>query len=397
MLQCDTKHCAEVRSSKSDQADALVLWPPQTVAAVGLDTRLPTERYQFVRHIRRALFGAITLALDTRTERFVVVKQANYGSLFYQLAGIENVDREIKLQQACEGAGVVKLVAAYRSPAVTNLYAVMEYAPLGDLFDHLENTAHALPLDVSRSYFRQIATAVQRMHSRHIVNMDLSLENILRFEDGTVKICDFGQARRLRTRPNGCGKNTSIDIAIGANAPDANGFGTKSRTGGNAGDIATTPTAHSSISRRLEVKMPFAEASALLGTAHEVQSQDKCVYGEDGVQLLRRRRGKDRYAAPELWVTPLAPYDGRACDMFALGPILFTMLIGLPPFDSATKRDLRYRYIAEGRIAELLASWKYPCLSSDLLDLLHRLMHPDPAKRITSSEVLKHPWLQDAV
>jgi CRP-like cAMP-binding protein len=84
-----------------------------------------------------------------------------------------------------------------------------------------------------------------------------------------------------------------------------------------------------------------------------------------------------------------------AIDIWAVGVILYIMLMGFHPFDpdcdrsddevvAAIKRDpmppMGEEYVAH--------------LSDSAKDLIRRLMEPDPSKRMTAYELLHHPWVQ---
>ena len=68
---------------------------------------------------------------------------------------------------------------------------------------------------------------------------------------------------------------------------------------------------------------------------------------------------------------------GRSVDFYALGAILYEMLVGLPPYYS-TDRHILYRNI-------LKSSLNLPqTLSPRACDLLMRLLDKDPNKRLGS-------------
>ena len=101
--------------------------------------------------------------------------------------------------------------------------------------------------------------------------------------------------------------------------------------------------------------------------------------------------GKKNYIAPE--VLSNAPFfNASLCDMWALGVILFMLLTGIPPVESATPLDPRYRKIANGGLASMLAHWNIE-LSPTVVDLMTRMLKPTPIDRLTISQILDHPWI----
>lgn len=88
-------------------------------------------------------------------------------------------------------------------------------------------------------------------------------------------------------------------------------------------------------------------------------------------------------------------FDGYAIDMWALGPILFLMVAGFPPWEIADNSDERFYYFSNGYFAQTVASWNLE-LSADLIDLLQRMFFINPTDRLSIEQVRAHPWMQGA-
>jgi serine/threonine protein kinase len=72
-------------------------------------------------------------------------------------------------------------------------YLVMEYAPLGTL-RHLYTHRESMPLPKVVSYTKQIAEALQYVHDKNIIHLDVKPENMLVRKPDDVALSDFGIA-----------------------------------------------------------------------------------------------------------------------------------------------------------------------------------------------------------
>ncbi|ESN99549.1 hypothetical protein HELRODRAFT_84170, partial [Helobdella robusta] len=102
---------------------------------------------------------------------------------------LQKLRREVKIMKMLDHPNIVKLYEVIETERTLNL--VMEYASRGELFDYLVANGRMKERD-ARVTFRQIISAVQYCHQKHILHRDLKAENLLLDEDLNVKIADFG-------------------------------------------------------------------------------------------------------------------------------------------------------------------------------------------------------------
>ncbi|WOK91855.1 calcium-dependent protein kinase 19 [Canna indica] len=111
------------------------------------------------------------------------------------------------------------------------------------------------------------------------------------------------------------------------------------------------------------------------------------VFIEEG-KVYRDMVGSAYYIAPEV----LKQRYGKEIDIWSAGVILYILLSGVPPFWAETERGI-FDAILKGEIDFESAPW--PTISSSAKDLVMKMLTMDPKKRITSAQVLQHPWLKE--
>lgn len=108
---------------------------------------------------------------------------------------------------------------------------------------------------------------------------------------------------------------------------------------------------------------------------------------EDSEETLQTVCGSLSYVAPE--VLSRKGY-GKPVDIWGVGVIAYTLLCGYQPFISDNQNELLYA-IMNARFEFHERYWKN--VSETAKDFICHLMNPDPSKRPTASEALKHKWL----
>ncbi len=84
-----------------------------------------------------------------------------------------------------------------------------------------------------------------------------------------------------------------------------------------------------------------------------------------------------------------------AVDTWALGIILYIMLMGFHPFDiNCDRSDEEVAAAIQANPLPPMDDAYVGHLSDSAKDLIRRLMEPDPSKRLTAYELMHHPWVQ---
>ncbi|KAM5316933.1 tribbles homolog 2 [Desmodus rotundus] len=99
---------------------------------------------------------------------------------------------------------------------------------------------------------------------------------------------------------------------------------------------------------------------------------------------LSDKHGCPAYVSPEILNTS-GSYSGKAADVWSLGVMLYTMLVGRYPFHDIEPSSL-FSKIRRGQfnIPETLSP-KAKCL-------IRSILRREPSERLTSQEILDHPW-----
>ncbi|ETI40794.1 CAMK protein kinase [Phytophthora nicotianae P10297] len=139
---------------------------------------------------------------------------------------------------------------------------------------------------------------------------------------------------------------------------------------------------------------PNANGVFRKGSRHENSSLVKLAdFGSAGPASANTNLeeiGTGAYLPPELLTSGVCT---SACDMWALGCVLYIMLSGSHPFDldgMSADNEVEHRIKSEA-ITFDFSAWDH--VSPDAKDLISKLLVKDPALRLTADQMLQHPWM----
>ena len=209
---------------------------------------------------------------------------------------------------------------------------VLGYAARGNLFDH--SVKHgALSEKEACLLFKPLFKGMAHMHRLGVAHLDLCLENICIRADGGLTLIDFGYA-------------------------------------------GLSPSA-----RKTQLSCTQAK--------DYTRAEDHILpdFSSDGFWCTYNIRfGRSPLVSPEAWFN-IRPWNAFAHDVFAMGEVLCTVILGHPSHQEPTWDDPWYRFMAT---CGWLDRWKRN-LSHELTHLIEGMMRPE-AERLTMAQVADHAW-----
>ncbi|XP_061381525.1 serine/threonine-protein kinase par-1 isoform X2 [Danaus plexippus] len=152
-----------------------------------IDQLVCVGNYQLEKTIGTGNFAVVKLATHAITKSKVAIKIIDKSRLGED--NLKKTFREIAIMKKLRHPHIVRLYQVMESSHT--LYLVTEYAPNGEIFDHLVSKGRMPESEAARS-FSQMVAAVGYCHSSGIVHRDLKAENLLLDKDMNIKLADFG-------------------------------------------------------------------------------------------------------------------------------------------------------------------------------------------------------------
>ncbi|KAF1812779.1 kinase-like protein [Eremomyces bilateralis CBS 781.70] len=166
--------------------------------AIGTESQLSNGRekmteddFTALKYLGKGAYGTVSLVKHKESGRLYAQKQLRKASLLVYKQRAENAKTERNvLESINRHPFIVKLFYAFQDQE--KLYLILQYAPGGELFQHLREE-RMLPETTVSFYMAEMILALHYLHSEvGVVYRDLKPENCLLDADGHLLLTDFG-------------------------------------------------------------------------------------------------------------------------------------------------------------------------------------------------------------
>ncbi|KAF8922411.1 Pkinase-domain-containing protein [Mucidula mucida] len=290
--------------------------------------------YERLNQIEEGSYGVVFRARDKETGDIVALKKLKLDE---EKNGFPiTALREVNALMTCRHENVVRVREVVVGDTLTQVFVVM------DFIEHdLKSLLTMMPAPFLQSEIKtlmlQLLSAVNHCHANWILHRDLKTSNLLMNNRGTIKVADFGLARRYGD-PVGVGGLTQLVVTLWYRAPEI-------LLGAKTYSTAVDLWSVGCIFAELLLKEPLFQAKAEL----------------ELISMIFKLLGPPTHNSwPEYFSLPIA----KTISLPSPQPHLFRT--------------------------------KFPYLSSNGLDLLMSFLTYDPELRITAAEALEHPYFKES-
>lgn len=300
------------------------------------------DRYHIYEAIGKGKHSVVYKGRRKKTIQYYAIKSIDKSQR-------SRVLREVQVLRATNSAYVLKFHAWYET--ANHLWLVLEYCVGGDLLGLLKQDVR-LPEASIKTFGKDLVTALRVAHEAGVLHCDLKPSNLLIDEDGRIKLCGFGLAKKVS------------EVVFFGGAGDDGTAATKSNGDGPG-------------------SAPAKKKSKLVGTPCYMAPE---LFGEHGVHSY-------------------------ASDLWAIGCVLYECAFGVPPFVSSSLSDLMEMILnddpggfdgmgaVDGKNLDgnerVGGTDAEPNVTKNFADLVQGLLNKDPSRRMNWETLLMHPFWAD--
>ncbi|CAK9019607.1 Aurora kinase A (Aurora 2) (Aurora family kinase 1) (Aurora/IPL1-related kinase 1) (ARK-1) (Aurora-related kinase 1) (Ipl1- and aurora-related kinase 1) (Serine/threonine-protein kinase 6) (Serine/threonine-protein kinase Ayk1) (Serine/threonine-protein kinase aurora-A), partial [Durusdinium trenchii] len=340
--------------------------------------------FEIGKPLGRGKYGIVYKATVKRTKQVVALKvldkeQLQRDDMYTQLR------QEVEIHSRLKHTNILQLLGYFYCPK--RVYLILEFAANGELYKRMKAQPDGkFDETTAAKYVAQLASALDYCHSFNVIHRDVKPENILLSQDDCLKLADFGWAAHDRRGYNGymstARLNLSSQISAGVN-------GERERSSHfNLGNRRTTMCG----------TLDYLAPEMVRGKAYD-ETVDNWTVGVLAYELLVGTPPFEPTAADELSAMHGAPptvghqystpqvhnphhHHAHHNSISSYSSLLAT------PQSCVSENETTFRKISQ-------LDYRFPDhVSREAKDLIRRLLHRHPERRLSLFEVLRHPWIQ---
>lgn len=154
----------------------------------------PESAFELVEKVGEGAFGAVFRAIHIETQFTIAIKKVPLGA---KTSFEEAIKKEISILKQCRHHFIVQYYGCFFKEQ--HLWILMDFCKRGSIEDLLQDTpGRTLPEDQISQFLYAALEGLSYLHSRNIIHRDVKAANLLRTEEGYVKLADFGVSSQIR-------------------------------------------------------------------------------------------------------------------------------------------------------------------------------------------------------
>jgi WD40 repeat protein/serine/threonine protein kinase len=301
--------------------------------------------YELIEEIARGGMGVVFKARQCKLDRVVALKLLLSGQ-FASRDAIERFHAEALTAAKLRHPNIVPVYDV--GDANGQPFLAMEFVAGENLAEVVRD--HPLSARRGAELVRTTAEAVHYAHEQGVLHRDLKPSNVLLDDSGQPRITDFGLAKRLGLR------QPSAALAPGET-------------------METDPSSALATPSEGARELAHSKSPRTPDPQHSTQDRLNCL------TLTGQVLGSPSFIAPEQAAGKRGEL-GPAVDVYSLGAILFHLLTGRPPFQSATIEETLHEVLQREPVSPRLLN---PGVPRDLETICLRCLEKEPSRRYAAA------------
>ena len=152
-----------------------------------------TDNYEIKEQLGEGSYGKVCRCVSKiskleRAAKFIKKKSIDDPK------GVQRFQGEVNILEQMDHQNIVKLYEVYEDDV--NFYLIMDLLKGGELFDEIVKRSKFSENDAAEIMF-QVFSSVNYLHKKGFVHRDLKPENICLESNQSIKLIDFGTARKF--------------------------------------------------------------------------------------------------------------------------------------------------------------------------------------------------------